>query len=166
MSGHHVWMNNDHPLVHPIPYCGHSFTTVEAAYKFTKFQQFPIENTEFLSVCTDPQRTAQDVRDAEYRLRTVLKICEYWEEMRYGVMFILNREKYLHNPDLAEKLQATYPHPIVEVSRILDRSGKPWGDRYWGVCIGPDGDCSKAEGCNAMGRIAMQIRDELRVLPA
>ncbi len=162
MGGKNSWMNNDHPLVYPITYNGHVFRTVEAAYKFAKFQQFPVGNKEFLSLCTDVQRTAQEVRDAENNLRTVLKISDCWEEMRYGVMHILNREKYLCNPELAEKLIATHPHPIVEVSRTVDRSGKPWGDRYWGVCVGDDENLIEAQGCNAMGRIAMHIRDELR----
>ena len=164
MGGENAWINNDHPLVHPIPYSDHLFKTVEAAYKFAKFQQFPVENREFLSICLDHKLSAQEVRNGEHRLHVILKISEIWEEIRYGIMLVLNREKYLQNSDLAQSLMATHPHPIVEISRVRDRSGKVWDDRYWGVCVGEDGDVMRAEGCNAMGRIAMQIRDELRAL--
>ncbi len=160
MRGKNSWLNNDHPLENGISYSGKTFTTVEAAFKFAKYQQFPHENRVFLSQCADP-RTAQDIRDIEHQLRSSLKISEHWQEIRYGIMLIFNREKYRLHDELAQRLKDTHPHPIIEVTRPVDPSGKPWNDRYWGVCLGEDNDLTKADGCNAMGRIAMQIRNEL-----
>ena len=50
------------------------------------------------------------------------------------------------SPDLKEKLLSTGDRYLVE--------GNSWGDVYWGVCGG--------KGINMLGKLLMQIREELR----
>jgi hypothetical protein len=50
------------------------------------------------------------------------------------------------DPELKTKLLATGDAELIE--------GNWWGDVYWGVCNG--------EGRNELGKILMQVRDELR----
>lgn len=67
-----------------------------------------------------------------------------WEEVKDDVMLMLVRDKF-EDPELAEKLLATGEAELIE--------GNTWGDTYWGVCRG--------RGLNKLGRILMQVRDEL-----
>lgn len=68
-----------------------------------------------------------------------------WEEEKVVVMLTLLRVKFLW-PDLAQKLIATGDAMLVE--------GNTWGDTFWGVCRG--------QGQNHLGRLLMQVREELR----
>jgi len=74
-----------------------------------------------------------------------LKLREDWEEVKFDVMLTALRLKFKY-PHLREKLLATGRSQLVE--------GNTWGDRVWGVCDG--------EGENHLGRLLMQVRDELR----
>lgn len=62
-------------------------------------------------------------------------------------MLDLQRQKYTV-PYLREKLLATGDAELVE--------GNTWGDRFWGVCNGV--------GQNWLGRLLMQVRDEIKVM--
>ncbi len=78
-------------------------------------------------------------------------IVDDWEVAKRGIMLSITRKKYEKNPDLAEMLLGTGDQEIVE--------GNDWGDRDWGVDpIGSD------NGENNLGKIIMQVRDELRSL--
>jgi predicted NAD-dependent protein-ADP-ribosyltransferase YbiA (DUF1768 family) len=52
-----------------------------------------------------------------------------------------------NNPDLQQKLIATYPEELIE--------GNYWHDTYWGVCEGV--------GENHLGKLLMEIRNELYI---
>lgn len=68
-----------------------------------------------------------------------------WDDEKVAVMLTLLRAKFTR-PDLARHLLATGDATLIE--------GNWWGDRFWGVCDG--------EGENHLGRLLMQVRDELR----
>ncbi len=68
-----------------------------------------------------------------------------WEDVKRSVMLGLLRKKFAHE-DLKAKLLATGTAELVE--------GNWWGDTYWGVC--------KGKGKNWLGRLLMQVRDELK----
>lgn len=68
-----------------------------------------------------------------------------WDDEKVSVMLTLLREKFA-SPDLAQRLLATGDATLIE--------GNWWGDRFWGVCDGA--------GENHLGRLLMQVRDELR----
>ena len=71
-----------------------------------------------------------------------------WDSMRIQVMSDLLRQKFRPGSELAHKLLLTDGHELIE--------GNTWNDRFWGVCRG--------EGGNHLGKILMQIRDELKCL--
>lgn len=68
-----------------------------------------------------------------------------WFDVSLDVMMYALRCKFTQNPDLAAKLMAL-EGDIVEVNE--------WHDTFWGVCNGV--------GENHLGKLLMQLRDELR----
>jgi N-glycosidase YbiA len=68
-----------------------------------------------------------------------------WEDIKIDVMRAVVRDKFSRHPYLAAKLLETGDQMLVE--------GNRWGDRFWGVT--PKG------GKNWLGRILMEVRDEL-----
>lgn len=68
-----------------------------------------------------------------------------WDQEKVAVMLALLRVKFLW-PELAQALLDTGDAKLVE--------GNYWGDTFWGVC--------KGVGENHLGRLLMQVRDELR----
>ena len=67
-----------------------------------------------------------------------------WEEVKEGIMLELLKSKF-SDPALRDKLLATGDAELVE--------GNNHWDRYWGVC--------KGEGLNKLGKLLMQVRNEL-----
>jgi predicted NAD-dependent protein-ADP-ribosyltransferase YbiA (DUF1768 family) len=53
--------------------------------------------------------------------------------------------KFTTDPNLKKLLMDTHPQPLIE--------GNTWGDVFWGVC--------KGQGENNLGKILMDIREEL-----
>lgn len=72
---------------------------------------------------------------------------ETWDDEKLAVMRVLLRLKF-KDPDLAARLVATGDAHLEE--------GNWWGDIYWGVC--------KGVGENHLGRLLMQVRDEISVM--
>jgi ribA/ribD-fused uncharacterized protein len=66
--------------------------------------------------------------------------------VKYDVMKDVVRAKFTQHKDLAERLLATGDQELVE--------GNNWNDITWGVCGGV--------GTNWLGKILMEIREELR----
>lgn len=73
-----------------------------------------------------------------------------WDQVKVGIMLDIVREKFLQNPDLASKLLDTGDARLEE--------GNTWGDGVWGIC--PPGS---SRGRNELGKILMQVRQELYV---
>lgn len=67
-----------------------------------------------------------------------------WEEVKEGIMLELLKSKF-SDPALREKLLATGDAELIE--------GNNHWDRFWGVCRG--------EGLNKLGKLLMQVREEL-----
>jgi len=72
-----------------------------------------------------------------------------WDNVKLGVMETVVRQKFIKNLELAEVLLATGDEELVE--------GNAWGDKFWGVSPAVTG-----EGQNHLGKIIMQVRNELR----
>lgn len=74
---------------------------------------------------------------------------ECWEDVRVDVMRWALRVKFACNPTtFGDLIRASSPRPIVEVSRR---------DRFWGAA--PHG--YELFGLNVLGRLLMELRDEL-----
>ena len=80
------------------------------------------------------------------RLGRQIQLREDWEEVKLEHMKAILLCKFEQNPELKEKLIATYPHELIE--------GNWWHDTYWGVCNGV--------GQNNLGKILMELRDWFR----
>jgi ribA/ribD-fused uncharacterized protein len=68
-----------------------------------------------------------------------------WDLVKLDLMLMLLRQKF-SSPKLSEMLLNTGDAELVE--------GNSWHDEFWGVCNG--------KGQNNLGRLLMQVRDELR----
>jgi ribA/ribD-fused uncharacterized protein len=82
------------------------------------------------------------------RLGRQVKLRPDWERVKFDVMLDIVRQKFNNNPSLAQKLLATGDAELIE--------GNTWGDTTWGV------NANTGEGQNALGKILMQVREELR----
>jgi ribA/ribD-fused uncharacterized protein len=80
-----------------------------------------------------------------------------WSKVRYDVMFQVNLCKYTQNPELKEKLLATDNKILVEVNPR---------DNIWGIGMDEDNpdiyDETKWRGLNLLGKVLMEVRDELK----
>lgn len=76
-----------------------------------------------------------------------LVLREDWEQVKQQVMLDVLRSKFTLNTRLQEKLLATCDLELIE--------GNRWGDKIWGVCL------RTREGQNRLGKLLMQVREEL-----
>jgi ribA/ribD-fused uncharacterized protein len=81
---------------------------------------------------------------ARVRGRTI-DIRANWGQIKLTVMLELLRKKFAVDP-FREQLVSTFPSQLIE--------GNRHGDVFWGRCYG--------KGENHLGRLLMQVRDELR----
>jgi hypothetical protein len=101
---------------------------------------------------SDQKRLGQNVRGF---------VPSVWAERRVPIVLEGNRAKFSQNAGLRKKLLATGDSILVEANPK---------DFIWGAGLAqadPDIlDPSKWQGLNLLGRILMQVRDELRQAPA
>lgn len=71
-----------------------------------------------------------------------------WEDVKLPIMEDIVRAKFTQNEDLKQLLLAT--------GDLVLEEGNTWHDTFWGV------DVKTREGENHLGRILMQVRQELR----
>lgn len=69
-----------------------------------------------------------------------------WEKVKDEIMYNICLCKFTQNEELKQKLLNTGNAELIE--------GNTWNDTYWGICRG--------RGKNHLGKILMQIREELR----
>lgn len=125
---------------HTVKLWDKTFPSVEHGFHYRKFTETLPEVAAEILIAPSPwaamqlERKHRDERRAD------------WQEVKVGIMTELVRAKVTQNDDVKACLLATGNKQIVENS--------PW-DTFWG--IGEDGS-----GQNQMGKILMQLRDELR----
>ncbi len=68
-----------------------------------------------------------------------------WEEVKTDIMRTLVRLKFSTHQELRERLLETGEAELIE--------GNTWNDTFWGVC--------KGKGQNWLGKILMEVREEL-----
>jgi hypothetical protein len=134
--GPYRWLSNFWAA--PIIYNRTVYATVEHAYQAAK--------------CTDLQE-ASIIENARTptEAKKMGKNCAIradWNLIKFGVMYDLVKLKFESHDYLREKLLATGDAELIE--------GNTWGDVFWGVCDGV--------GDNNLGKILMQVRDELKGL--
>ncbi len=120
----------------PVEFAGLHFLNNEAAFHAQKTVN-EFERVRFTQL--DPSKAKKLGRSIHLR--------DDWEQIKVNVMHEICRAKFLQNPDLARQLVATNNEILIE--------GNTWGDKFWGQCNGV--------GENNLGKILMQIRDELKL---
>lgn len=117
----------------PVTYKGITYLNSEAAYQA---QKDPKQAYAFKHL---PANKAK-------RLSHKMDVVENWDDIKYGHMLEIVRQKFRQNPNLARHLLHTGHRELIE--------GNWWNDTYWGVCDG--------KGENNLGKILMQVRRELK----
>lgn len=129
------FMSNFHFV--EVEYEGMKYRTTEHAYQAAKFADPVMRYT-----------IQQLLRPGDARKYGQAKgMREDWDQVKYDIMYDLNLQKYA-NPELGRLLLATGDAYLEETNW--------WGDVYWGVC--------KGVGQNNLGKILMNIREELRLI--
>jgi len=119
----------------PVEYDGLKFKNSEAAFQAQKCSSYE-QRKQFQEL--DPSRAKRKGRNVVLR--------HDWDKIKIKEMLGIVRNKFQQNEDLKEKLLATGDAYLEE--------GNDWGDTIWGVCNG--------KGQNNLGKILMQVREELR----
>lgn len=117
-------------------YAGHAHTSIEHAYQAQKTTDPGLQK--MIRECATPALAKRVARAVTLR--------PDWEAIKDGIMLDLLREKFAYEPERSILL-STGDEELVE--------GNWWGDRYWGQ--DPIG-----HGKNMLGKLLMQVRDELR----
>lgn len=81
-----------------------------------------------------------------------LVIREDWDAIKLDVMHYALNKKFTAGTDLANKLLATGHMKLVETNN--------WHDNFWGDCYCDK--CANTKGENHLGRMLMEIRENLR----
>jgi hypothetical protein len=128
-----AFLSNFHPST--IYLNGKPYATVEHAYQAAK----TLDESQHETI-----RTARNPGEAKNLGKAVI-LRPDWEDIKVDLMRNFVKLKF-ENPLLRELLLATDDATLIE--------GNFWNDREWGVCRG--------EGKNLLGKILMQVRDEIR----
>lgn len=133
-TGKYSFLSNFSP--HPVFAFGRGWKTAEHAYQGAK-TAIPSER-DYVALQQTPGKAKRAGRK--------VTLIEGWDEVKIDMMTIIVRKKFSQHPDIQKKLIDTGDAELIE--------GNHWGDKYWGVCDG--------EGENHLGKILMQIREELK----
>lgn len=128
----YFFLSNFYPA--PVRYDGLLFRNNEAAFQAQKSMNKK-DREAFTKM--NPSEAKQAGRRVELR--------KDWEQVKIQIMTDIIKQKFLQNPELAEKLLATGEAYLEE--------GNTWGDRIWGTVNG--------QGANRLGIILMETREEL-----
>lgn len=135
-TGPHRFLSNFHPC--PVMVGTTTFPSSEHAFQAAKSKDPKRDWPRF----ADPEVSAAEAK----RMGRNVALREDWEEKKIPVMRRIVYLKFAQNPDLGGLLLSTGDALLVE--------GNTWGDIFWGVCRGT--------GQNWLGRILMEVRDQLR----
>lgn len=138
-NGKYRFLSNFYPSV--IDFEGRTYQTVEHAYQAAK----TIDDVHRLAIAQLPTAAAAKKYGRTLVLRTD------WDDVKERIMLSLLRKKY-REPVLAVALKETGDIELVEYNY--------WHDRYWGIC-----ECfgCGSVGKNMLGKLLMQVREELNV---
>ena len=130
------WCSNFAPF--PIQVRGKRWPTSEHFFQARKFED--AESQEEIRQAKTPMIAARMGRDRKRKLR------RDWESVKVAVMREALQAKFQQHEDLARQLLATGEAKLVEHTQNYD---------YWG-------DGGDGRGQNMLGRLLMEVREELR----
>lgn len=111
------------------------YPSVEHAFQAAKVKD--VETKRAFQVAPSPA--------AAKKLGKQVPLRDDWKNIKLDVMYNLVWSKFVNNSELRYKLLSTDDAELVE--------GNTWGDTFWGMC--------KSVGDNHLGKILMNVRDEL-----
>lgn len=120
------------------------FSSSEAAYHSEKFLDHDIK---ILMTKLSPDESKHVSRELTRFIRPD------WDDIKYNIMKKVVLEKFKQNTDCLEELLNTNNMELIE-----DTTG--WHDNIWGECS--CAECKEKEHKNLLGKILMEIRDELK----
>ena len=138
-DGEFAFLSNFHPS--KITVDGIVFPTVEHLFQAAKTVSL-VEREKIAAAATP---------GLAKRLGRNVILCDNWEEIKDDVMLNALRLKF-DNVFLRSLLLNTENEELVE--------GNTWHDNYWGNCSCDR--CKDIEGQNKLGKILMQVREEIR----
>lgn len=158
------YLSNFNVLKNKIHYFGYDYISVEAGYMAQKCDD--VAWKQYCSTISPHSNAQSEMKKAAYKVDLV----KDFRDKQLKIMLDLLRLKFRNNPELANKLVATYPRMIME--------GNVWNDRYWGATIPKQKHCHLSDsgeleklyeefpqyfyvGQNYLGRLLMKVRDEL-----
>lgn len=137
-TGKYRWLSNF--FESPVEYENMIFSSVEAAFQAAKTTD-RIKRLAFCNV--RPNRAKAMGRRLDLR--------PDWEEVKNQVMLDCLRNKFAAGTILAQLLMDTGKESLKE--------GNSWHDNVWGDCKCER--CANIKGENRLGKLLMQVRDEL-----
>lgn len=126
-------------------YDGISWPSSEHAYMVAKCSNKSSTDYNYMGVHNIQTMSPTEVK----RWGQTVELRDDWEQIKLGVMFQINMDKYIRNPDLRQKLLDTGDKELIE--------SNSWGDSFWGY------DVDKQKGRNELGKILMKIRGYLKL---
>lgn len=123
---------------------GRKFSSSEAAYHAEKFLDKDLKD---LMMKLDPDESKHVTRELKRFIR------EDWDCVKYNLMKKIVLEKFKQNEDCLIELLNTGDMELIE-----DTTG--WHDNIWGECTCDN--CKSLEHQNLLGKVLMEVRDELR----
>jgi ribA/ribD-fused uncharacterized protein len=141
-AGHWRFLSNFFPAV--LVWDGIHFPTSEHAFNAGK----TLNIEQRIRIAAAP--TAAEAK----RLGRCLTLRPGWDEsVRYQVMTAVLRAKFTCRADRTKLLLSTGDRLLVE--------GNDWHDQHWGDCVCGRPSCA-TPGQNHLGRLLMELREELR----
>ena len=139
-DGEYAYLSN---FAHrPIVIKGKTWVTVEHIFQAAK--TLDEDMREQIRLAPTPRIAKQMGRKVHIRSN--------WEQIKQDVMLKSVRLKFKQYPGLEEHLLSTKDAVLIE--------GNRWHDNIWGDCYCPK--CQEIKGENLLGKILMQVRDELK----
>lgn len=137
--GKYFFLSNFYPC--EVEYEGVIYPTVEHAFQAAKTPD--LREREMIRALPTPG-------DAKRRGKHV-KLRRDWEGVKVGIMTELVRDKF--SRPSSDSARPCLGSMLIGTGNAHLEEGNTWGDRFWGTCDG--------RGKNILGKILMQVRDEL-----
>ena len=139
----------------PFEYAGRKYANSEQYMMFQKAMAFSQWDTALQILKTEDPKKCKELGGQKFKNWDT----KFWDKIKYRTVRRGIKAKFVQNPEILSKLLATGNVLLAECSEK---------DTNWGIGIGMKDDArfdvSKWKGDNYLGRILMDVREELRML--
>ena len=135
-KGDYRWLSNLYLC--EVQFRGERYASVEYAYMSAKS-----DDPDWKQACAEAEVSQRKIKQRSQELTLVPN----WADIKLGVMRECLASKFSQEP------LKTW---LLETGALHLEEGNTWGDTFWGV------DWETGEGENNLGKLLMEIREELR----